>query len=424
MNITILKSITICIIILLINTGCSTKHLSVDKDREVHLSAKESNVLYEYAKDDIESHAPMSGYYPLANHLDSLSARVILAKVATKSIKFQYFTFHGDESGSLLMYSVLEAADRGVTVEILIDDIELNKFDKVLASINDHPNITFRTFNPTNTRASLHYVEIGLNSDTLGRRMHNKAFIVDNSMAVFGGRNIGDIYFGQNIKNYFIDNDILVVGPFVNELTNQFEHYFSSRFSVDFENIYKASIKDIKKERDIYNELLNSQEYKHFFEVVSKRSFVKKFRAKELPLYFASAELYYDMPEKIATDPKDRTYHIEGSVDNKYMPEKSLVVVNPYFIPNEEMIKIFKDLRNKGVEISILTNSLESTDGKAVYAYYSEYQEELLKMGVKLFETHPHALKSELLAQAYNTEKVLPKTGLHAKTIIIDGKKP
>ncbi len=418
----ILKSITLFVIILLINTGCSTKHISVDKDREVHLSAKESNILYKYAKDDIESHAPMSGYYPLANHLDSLSARVMLAKVATKSIKLQYFTFHSDDSGRLLLHSVLEAAERGVKVEMLIDDIELNELDKLFASINNHPNITFRTFNPTNTRAYLHYVEIGLNSGTLGRRMHNKAFIVDNSMAVFGGRNIGDIYFGLDTKNYFIDNDILVAGPFVNELTNQFEHYFSSRFSVNFENIYKASIKDIKKKREIYKELLNSEEYKHFFDVVSKRSFVEKFRSKELPLYFASATLYYDMPEKIATDSKDRTHHIKGSVDKKYIPEKSLVIVNPYFIPNEESIKNFKDLRDRGVEVSILTNSLESTDGIAVYAYYSEYQEELLKMGVKLFETHPYAFKNELLAQAYNTEKIIPEAGLHAKTIIIDGK--
>ncbi|NOR58832.1 MAG: hypothetical protein GQ474_09960, partial [Sulfurimonas sp.] len=134
----------------LIFVGCSTKHISVGEDRELHLSKKESNILYEYAKDDIESYTPMSGYYPLANHLDSLSARVMLAKVATKSIKFQYFTFHGDDSGSLLMHSVLEAADRGVKVEILIDDIELNELDKIFASINNHPNITFRTFNPTN----------------------------------------------------------------------------------------------------------------------------------------------------------------------------------------------------------------------------------------------------------------------------------
>ena len=419
---TIIKRVFVFGITALIFVGCSTKHTSVSEDREVHLSKKESNVLYEYAKDDIESHAPMSGYYPLENHLDSLSARVMLAKVATKSIKFQYFTFHGDESGSLLMHSVLEAADRGVKVEILIDDIGLNELDNIFASINNHPNIIFRTFNPTNARGPLHYVEIGLHSDTLGRRMHNKAFIVDNSMAVFGGRNIGDIYFGLDTKNYFVDNDILVAGPFVNELTNQFEHYFSSRFSVDYENIYKADIEELKEKRDIYEELLNSEEYKHFFDVVSKRSFVEKFRSKELPLYFAPATLYYDMPEKIATDSKDRTHHIKGSVDKKYTPEKSLVVVNPYFIPNEEMIKIFKELRDRGVEVSILTNSLESTDGKGVYAYYSEYQEELLKMGVKLFETHPYALKNELLAQAYNTEKVIPRAGLHAKTMIIDGK--
>ncbi|NOR54785.1 MAG: hypothetical protein GQ531_01110 [Sulfurovum sp.] len=417
-----MKNVIGMVLALFFILGCSSKHIEVKEDRSFSSPKKSSSVLYHYAKDNIAAQGTKSGYYPLENHLDSLSARIVLAYAATKSIKLQYFTFHSDPAGKLLGKALVDAADRGVKIEILIDDIALGDHDHSIAVANDHKNISIRVFNPTNARGALHNVEIGLNSDTLGRRMHNKSFIVDNSMAVFGGRNIGDIYFGLNKDDYFVDNDILVAGPLVNKLTYAFNLYFASKFSVDFMHIAKASVEELKKGKKKYAETLASPEFKHFKKVVLNRPFVDAFRKKKLALYFAKAELYYDGPNKIGTAPDDRTYHIKGKIDKKYMPKKSFVIVNPYFIPDDEMMAHFKTLRAQGVEISVLTNSLESTDGEWVYAYYSLKQEALLKMGVKLYEIYPSAFSEALKNQAYNLHKKTPRSTLHAKTMIIDGR--
>ena len=408
--------------LILFFAGCGSKHLSISTDRKLNLSKESSPILYKYSKTNVSKQKGKSGFYPLPNHLDSLSARLILAKKATKSIKVQYFIFEADISGTLLMSALIDAADRGVKVDILIDDLLLNSSDNQLASVNAHKNITLRSFNPTNSRKAMHYVEIGIYTKTLGKRMHNKTFIVDNSMAVFGGRNIGNDYFGLDKKRYFIDDDILVVGNFVNILNNQFEQYFASKFSVDFENLAKADEHSMRKGLALVQEKLDSPEFKHFKKVLNDRAFNQQFLNAELDFYFANAELYFDMPNKVETEQNDRTHHIQGTFDDKYSPKKSLYIVNPYFIPSEEMVKKLQALRTKGVEIHIVTNSLESTDGKSVYAYYSKYQKELLKMGVHLYETFPSALKDELKNQAYNIHKIYPKTALHAKTMIIDGK--
>ena len=417
-----MKNIIGIVLSLFFIVGCSSKHIEVKEDRSFSSPKKSSSLLYHYAKNDISAQAPKSGYYPLEHHLDSLSARIMLANAATKSIKVQYFTFYSDLSGKLLLEALIAAADRGVKVEILIDDIALSDHDHYIAVVNNHKNISIRSFNPTNSRGILRNVEIVLNPNTLGRRMHNKSFIVDNSMAVFGGRNIGNLYFGLSKDNYFVDNDILAVGPFVNKLTYTFNYYFANKFSVDFTHIAKVSEKELKKGKRRYTGALKSSKFKHFRKSVLSRPFVDAFKKKNLALYFAKAELYYDGPNKIGTASDDRTYHIKGNIDKKYIPKKSFVIVNPYFIPDDDMMTLFKTLRSQGVKISVLTNSLESTDSKSVYAYYALKQEELLKMGVKLYETHPRAFREALKKQAYNIKKLAPHSALHAKTMIIDDK--
>ncbi len=402
--------------------GCSSKYISNAVEREVHLSQKESNSLYEYSKEDIETQKFSSGFYPLTNHLDSFAARVMLANAATKSIKIQYFSYHEGITGSLLMNALIDAANRGVEVEVLLDDMSLNTKDYQLASINHHENITIRSFNPTSSRGALHIVEIGVYPSSLGRRMHNKAFIVDNSMAVFGGRNIGDQYFGLSEDLYFLDDDVLAMGKIVNDLTNQFEYYFSSKFSVSYEKIADGDKSDMIKGKKEFEEYFKSEEAKYYKELFLEREFVQLILKKEIPFYFANADLYYDMPNKIETDTDDKTYHIEGKVDHKYTPKKSFIIINPYFMPNSKMMEEFRKLREEGVKIEVVTNSLEATDGKFVYAYYKDYQEELLRMGVKLYEIIPSALGDELKGQKYNKSKVKAITTLHAKTMIIDGR--
>jgi len=411
------------LVLSLILSGCAGKHIGIKEDRPLHLTQKSETSLYSHVDTNVTAEAPKSGFYPLDDHINSLAARIMLAQNAKNRIMVQYFTFTGDKSGSILLKALIDAANRGVKVDFVIDDIELAFNDENLALLNMHKNITIRVFNPTNSRRALHYVEMGLYSDEVGRRMHNKSFIVDNSMAVYGGRNIGDLYFATDPEHFFIDNDVLVAGPMVNKLRNQFEYYFQNKLSVDFEYIKKGANEETRKElQDNFNEMTKEKAFQAFLEALRNSEVYKQFSANKLHLFFGNSELLYDLPEKVTTDSSDYTYHIQSKLPKDIKATKQFLVTSPYFIPGEKMMKRIKGFRAKGIDVAVLTNSLESTDGISVYAYYSEYQKELLEMGVRLYEIKPDAYKDDVLDQSYNSLKKMPIAMLHAKTIVIDDK--
>ncbi len=411
----------IAVVFLSALSGCAGKHIGIQENRPLHKSLKSSDALYKYALEDVAAQAPKSGFYPLEHHLDSLAARLALAKFAKKRITVQYFTFYDDDVGAILMKALIDAADRGVQVDILFDDIELSETDDLAAMVNAHSNITLRVFNPTNSRGNAHYAEMGLNAHTVGRRMHNKSFTADNSMAVYGGRNIGDMYFGLNEEKFFVDNDMLAVGPLVNKITNEFDIYFSNAYSVDFEYIAKATKKDLDTALKEKIEVLKRDEGAEALRsAIKNREITKQFLSQTIPLYFGDAVLLYDMPEKITTDVEDTSTHIEGKIPQDIRATKRFYMVSPYFIPTEKMLARIQKMLDKGIDVAVLTNSLESSDSAAVYAFYSKSQKKLLKMGVRLYEIHPNAFADAVLKQDYNTLKEMPTAVLHAKTIVID----
>ncbi len=415
-TLTLLTAISLTVL-----TGCGSKHIGIKEDRLFHTSVSSKDSLYTYCAQDVVEQAPKSGFYPLENHMDSFAARLMLAKIAKHRITVQYFTFHADDIGTILTKALVDAADRGVKVDVLIDDIQLSDEDGLTAMVNAHPNITVRVFNPTNSRGNLHYAEMGLNSDTVGRRMHNKSFTADNSMAVYGGRNIGDMYFGLSKEKFFVDNDMLTVGPLVNEITNEFDIYFNNAYSVDFEYIEKAT----KVELDItlkakLDALKKDEGAEALRNAVKEREITKQFKAKQLPLYFGDAVLLYDMPKKITTDINETSTHIQSKIPQEIRASERFYMVSPYFIPNEKMIARIQKMLDKGVDVAVLTNSLESSDSAAVYAFYSLSQKLLLEMGVRLYEIYPNAFSNAVLNQEYNTLHDMPTAMLHAKTIVID----
>ncbi len=400
-------------------SACGTKHVGIKENRPINLNTESSDSLYTYCADDVASKFPQTGFYPLESPLDALAARVLLAKSAQHRITVQYFTFHGDIAGSILSTALIDAANRGVQVDVLIDDIALAYDDIAVAVFNAHGNINVRAFNPTNSRRALHYVEMGLYSDTVGRRMHNKSFTADNSMSVFGGRNIGDVYFGLDSDDFFIDNDMLAVGPLVNQISNQFDYYFSNAYSVDFNVISTTDTTD-EEELETFEKFTQTKPFVLLKDAVSQRELYKMFQDHQLPLYFGDAELLYDMPDKVSTAITDTHSHLKSKIPQEIIAKNRFFMVSPYFIPNEKMMERFEIMIRNGVDIAILTNSLESSDQTTVYAYYAQMQRRLLKMGVRLYEIHPTAFKNDLINRKYNLLKVMPKSALHAKTIIID----
>lgn len=410
------------IVIALFFLGCSTHYTTdVKPKEEYHTYKTASDSLYYLASDDIKRHAGKTGFYSLAHYYDAFIARMELIKAAKKTIDMQYFIFSNDEVSVALMEEVLKAADRGVKVRILVDDLLFKYRDKEVASIASHPNIDIKLFNPTSYRGTLGWIMMGLKLEKYGRRMHNKMLIVDNSALIIGGRNIENIYFGVNQNDVFLDNDILAIGPLAAEASNKFETYWNFQKSVDIHDMYKGELitKEEFEKIDFipYYEFLKST----YFQDIRERKLYKYFQEDNIPLIYGRAKLFYDLPEKILTPEDEEDTHLSKRAGGLHPVEKSIIIINPYFIPNRLAMQKIKEMREHGVEIYVLTNSLATNDAVAVYSEYSKYQKELLKLGVHLYEINPHSVEYIFKSHRY-TKLKFPRTRLHAKNMIIDGK--
>lgn len=401
--------------------GCSATYVPHATVKEYNTYKQASTAQYALASDDVTAHYPKSGFYPLAHYYDAFLARLELIRRAKERIDVQYFIFSNDEASVVFADELIKAADRGVKVRILVDDLLLKYRDKATASIAAHKNIEIKLFNPTRFRGTLGWLNMGLHISKYGRRMHNKMLIVDNSALVIGGRNIENIYFGVDQNDVFIDNDILAIGPIVAEASNKFETYWSFKRSVDVHELYKG--KHFTREELDAIDFTPFYNFKKsaYFKDMQRRKLYHHFQKQSIPLYYANARLYSDLPTKIVTPESNSSTHLTTRVGGLHSIKHSLVIINPYVVPNEEFMKEIKQWRDAGIEISILTNSLATNDAIPVYAEYSKYHKALLQLGVHLYEVKPNAVEYIFKSHEYTKLKA-PKTSLHAKTMIIDGK--
>jgi putative cardiolipin synthase len=310
-----------------------------------------------------------SGFYLLSDNTDAFVARFALATTAEKTLDIQYYIMHNDASGQYLGYALLSAADRGVHVRILVDDINLSGRDNNLKMLSQHKNIEIRVFNPLSNRNWFRNFELITNLDRAGRRMHNKLFVVDSSAAIIGGRNIGDEYFDARKNLNFVDLDL-------------------------FKNT-------------------------EYFKSLQQSDLTKKIIDKQIPFIWANAELFYDLPEKLSADTTDKTVHFGPHVMSYFEgSKKELLMTTPYLVPGKSGTDWLKNKVTQGVKIKILTNSLAATDVIAVHAGYAKYRKQLIKSGIHLYELKPTAQHFREKTRAFM--KGMSNSSLHAKYMVID----
>ena len=367
------------------------------------------------------SRSSQSGFYLLSNNADALVARLALISVARHTLDIQYYIFHNDASGQLIAHDIIHAADRGVRVRILVDDINMSGKDTTLHLFNTHPKIEIRIFNPFVRRKHFRNLELAINLKRAGRRMHNKAFIVDNEAAIIGGRNIGDEYFDDRTNLNFVDLDLLSTGPIVDEVTTSFNDYWNSDWAIPIHEISKVKIaakqfvKIRNKLKDRWHESVNSE----YFQAVRHAGFSQRLISNDLPFIYSDASFFYDKPEKITLDQPHTTTHmgpnIRPYIDNAH---SELVLASPYLVPGTEGIKRIRQLGHDGVNVKILTNSLAATDVFAVHAGYARYRTQLLQTGVNLYELKSTARPKRSWVKRFI--KPTSQASLHAKYIVID----
>ena len=356
-----------------------------------------------------------SGVRVIGNGEEALAARLALSAAAEQTIDAQYYLLHNDLTGQIFARSLLEAADRGVRVRLLLDDMDTKSYDAVTAALDSHENIEIRLFNPFWRGQNL--VAAGLTDfRRINRRMHNKSMTADNAMSIVGGRNIGDEYFLAKRDMNYSDLDVLVAGPVVDEVSTNFDEYWNSRFAVPARAVVgEPEGFSLNEARDRLNEIIGDARETDYAAVV-RAAAEQNFTPSTMKLEWVPARMYSDPPSKAAGE--DNGEEVLASQLAAYFAgaTSEIEIVSAYFVPRKRGAEWLAELEAKGVEVTVVTNSLASNDVKPVYAHYAKYRRDLLENGVELYELRPDADRE--LQRGVNWGQ--SQSGLHAKAFTID----
>jgi putative cardiolipin synthase len=360
-----------------------------------------------------------TGIYALPEPRDAFAVRVLLAATAEKSLDAQYFVWHGDQVSYLLFEAVWQAAERGVRVRMLLDDLNTSGLDPTIAVLDAHPNIEVRLYNPLVKRdaRALNFIT---DFTRVNRRMHNKSFTVDNQVSVVGGRNIGNEYFGAGTGVGFADLDVIAVGPAVPEVSKEFDLYWNSPSAYPAANFVGAPGPEaIASLNATFSATRADPESVAYLEAVRATPLVRDLLNRQLALEWTNAQVVYDNPAKtLDTTARTDVLLFPELVRTIGRPEKTLDLVSPYFVPGDDGTAALEALAKRGVKVRILTNSLAATDVKSVHAGYAKRRQSLLLAGVQLYELKPNAVFAS--RESKNRIGSSSSAGLHAKTFAVD----
>jgi len=409
----------VLLVLLLAAGGCSSLP-EVAERRESMAVVATDGVLAREVRRLSGEHPGQSGVRLLGDGLDAFAARVALADAAVSSIDVQYYLFHNDMSGKLLIARLLDAADRGVRVRLLIDDMDTAGRDRVMAAIDTHPSFEIRLFNPFANRGRRLLEMIG-RFGQVSRRMHNKSFTVDGLATVVGGRNVGDEYFSAHPDVAFGDLDMLAVGAVSREVSEQFDLYWNSELAFPISALTRnqAAEEDLVRARDQLTAYTRSMQHSAYADRIRQTGLVNELAEGRLDLTWGEAHAYYDLPQKLMLPPEDRSTHMTPKL--RPLVEEAqddLLIFSPYFVPGDAGVDFLAGLAGRDVKVRVLTNSLASTDVAAVHAGYSKYREPLLARGVGLYEVKPQPDRPQTGGEGWVGSS--SRASLHAKTFVID----
>ncbi|MEP7209146.1 MAG: phospholipase D family protein, partial [Casimicrobiaceae bacterium] len=409
--------------------GCATIPPGVDypRERSVALRAPEATPLGTAFADAVKAHDGLSGFRLLPAGSDGFIMRAEMAASATRTIDVQYFIFHADTTGKLLLDELLSAADRGVRLRVLLDDLNLKGEDAKLTVIAAHPNVQLRVFNPASYRGPIGPVrtaEFALSWTRLTYRMHNKLFLVDNAIGIAGGRNVGDEYFSTSKDFEFGDFDVFAVGPAVKSLSSSFDAYWNSSLAIPAAALAdKPSAEALEQYRTELREHRQAKAEEEYMRSVIAGHPLTMIVAGKDPLVWAPYRVLYDTPEKKEVEdgerggPLLRDRLLMAIRDVKH----ELLMVTPYLVPSEAQLALLGDLRARGVSVRILTNSLASTDVPAVHSGYRKFRRPMLERGIDLYEVRTELAKPTVRRQRDplrgSTQGLF---ALHAKVFVFD----
>lgn len=380
-----------------------------------------------------DSMQTQTGVYVLEDGGGSLVARAWLAEYAEKTIDIQYFIFSPDNVGLIACDYLVRAADRGVKVRLLVDDIMVEAGVHEILTLDSHENIDIKIYNPGVNLGKNIYTKLkkfAFDFRGANQRMHNKTFIVDGKVTITGGRNIADEYFDYDHEYNFRDRDVLLVGSVNQAIEKSFEDFWKSELSVPVTSLVseeESNVADTARFERLHQYACNPE---NFWPQVREKiqqlhTTFDDFQESENFVWLEDVQFVSDVPGKNSSSTLGGSGVCTDTLINLIKRAKTSVdIQSPYLITTAESRKLFQDAVKRGVKIRILTNSMASTDNMEAFSGYQRDREALLKTGVKIYEFRPDAKERYEVMTGALQEKIdfTPIFGLHAKSMVIDGK--
>ena len=414
----VIRIFTLTALLLLI--GCASAPKEYHRIPSTAIENPEMTAAAQIIKDGLEKHPGKSGFHLLASGEKAFTARNAMTQIAEQTIDVQYFVWQSDSIGAILINQLIKAAERGVRIRMLIDDYYSGGRDFGLTKLDTLPNFEVRVFNPYVDRDSQMF-EFMTDMSRLNHRMHNKAFIMDNTFAVIGGRNIGDQYFGVSSEVNFRDLDVLTAGPIVKDISHSFDVFWNSEWAIPIAEISDdhPTLEETQQGLENLQKYVDDQtDFPYRIHKTQEEIYQRMHAAKD-NLIWGDAKILYDDPnKKIGNDEGYRgiTPHLQ-EVGNNIKEE--VLVEAAYFIAGDRGVKRALEYKDRGVRIRVLTNSMATNDMAPAFVFYEKYREDLLKNGVELYELRPD-LNSQ--REFWSLRAKASIATLHTKVMVADRK--
>lgn len=402
-----------------IAAGCASVDFDYPKPTSTALGDTQDTYFGKQMAAFEETRAGESGFYLLIDGIEALAARSLMAGRAERTLDAQYYLITNDPIGYAFLYGLLKAADRGVRVRLLLDDIQTQGYDAGMAALDSHPNFEVRIFNPFSARGGPagNITEF----DRVNRRMHNKSITADNQITIIGGRNIAAEYFAARDDVNFGDADVVCVGPVVRDVSNMFDLYWNHRAAAPVPAFAEmpedpdAALVALRARIEEQVEGLRKSEYAEAF--AASMGDVTDTHLDDFT--WAPYELVYDSPDKsdkkAAAKAASITTPLKASVERA---NNELIIVSPYFVPLKSGVAYLTSLQERGVQVRVITNSLAANNHSVVHSGYAPSRKPLLRAGVEFYEVRPDAT----LPGVNRGKPSAALATLHTKAFVVDRK--
>ncbi len=372
--------------------GCATVDFDYPKPTSTALRDTQDTYFGQQMAAFGETKAGESGFYPLVDGIEALAARLLIADRAERTLDAQYYLITNDPIGYAFIGGLLDAADRGVRVRLLLDDIQTKGYDAGMAALDSHPNFEVRIFNPFASRGGPAGNLTEFNR--VNRRMHNKSITADNQITIVGGRNIAAEYFAARDDVNFGDADVICIGPAVRDVSDMFDLYWNHRAAAPVPAFAKmpedpdAALVELRARIKKAVDGIRETKYADAF----TQSWHRLTGSSEEEFVWAPYEVVYDSPDKsdkkAAANAASIVTPLKASVERA---DHELIIISPYFVPLKSGVAFLTELQERGVQVRVITNSLAANNHSVVHSGYAPSRKPLLKAGVEIYEVRPDA---------------------------------